>query len=188
MPQSPMLKFTNDGKLEWKYVPKEGEAIYDLDGISDVIYMVGITTSQGIIGQNNSLFITMSNDGSIANTVVNKGGTPYKTLKVYKNGIYASDGSTYNNSLNAYRLNLLKVAKDARLMCKYTSWGNVTNRIGGCGLYDSSEGWIIKPVLPNSKPESADGWTIYPFEGNRAKVVKDGETMYVGKDGKIITQ
>ena len=73
-------------------------------------------------------------------------------------------------------------------MCKYTSWGNVANRIGGCGLYDSSEGWIIKPVLPNSKPESADGWTIYPFEGNRAKVVKDGETMYVGKDGKVITQ
>lgn len=188
MPQSPMLKFTNDGKLEWKYVPKEGETIYDLDGISDVIYMVGNTTSQGIIGQNNSLFITMSNDGSIANTDVNKGGTPYKTLKVYKNGIYASDGSTYNISLNAYRLNLLKEIKDARLMCKYTSWGNVTNRIGGCGLYDSSEGWIIKPVLPNSKPESADGWTIYPFEGNRAKVVKDGETMYVGKDGKVITQ
>jgi hypothetical protein len=179
---SPILKFNNDGDLEWRYTPSEGQHLYDIDGNVDNIFLVGKTTSQGIIGHDNSLFITLDNKGVQQDMVYEKGKPPYKKIRIYNdNNLYV-----YNNYLNAEE-QLLKQLALPKLGCKWAAWAN--SSIGGCGLYDETRQiWIINPVLSNCGPITKDGYTIYPFEGDKAKVIKDSKTIYVDKNGKILNE
>ena len=179
---SPILKFNNDGYLEWKYTPSDGQHLYDIDRNADNIFLVGKTTSQGIIGHDNSLFITLDNKGMQQDMAYEKGKPPYKRIRIYNDGnLYV-----YNKYLNGEE-KLLKQLAPPKLECRWATWAN--SSIGGCGLYDETRQiWIINPVLSNCSPITKDGYTIYPFEGDKAKVVKSGKTIYVDKNGKILNE
>lgn len=175
--ESPLSKFSDGGEFEWKYTPSDGQRFYDIDGSDDRLFLVGSTTSQGIIGHNNDILVTLSNSGCVMSQSVRKDSDYNERVKVYRGGLYVTD-------TNDGILQCIRYVYSPYLRCQWQKWGNGT--VGGCGLYADCIGWIIPPVLPGSKPKEREGWTIYPFDGDKAKVINDETIMYVDRDSKIV--
>lgn len=178
--QSPLNYYDDNGKLRWSFTPEEGDAFKWLDGTDSCWYLVGKTTSRGVLGGDNALFLTMDNNGEAVEYSVVKDSNPYDDVKVVNNEwLYTLiKGSYYKRILNVRKKEYAPRVESVR-------WGDTT--IFACGVYETKDGWYISPVMPNERPSRRGEWTVYPFKNHYALVCRNQEEMYVTEGGEIVS-
>lgn len=176
---SPLKYYDDNGKLRWSFTPEDGDAFKWLDGTDKCWYLVGKTTSRGVIGGDNALFLTMDNNGRAIEYSVIKDSKTYDDVKVDDEWVYTLRGSYYYER----KMNIREKKYAPRV--ESVRWGDMD--LYACGVHETKDGWFIRPVLPNWEPVSRGGWIVYPFEDHYAKVIHDGKEMFLTEAGEIVS-